>query len=266
MSSKIIYLLPYGGLCNRINAITSCIQFAKKHKFILKIYWENNKDLSADFNDLFKEVDMNYISFVKLRWYHTLYFRARKSNLYFPRFSRTIFGINQIEDWSSKQGDLNQVIKGGRNYLSTCHSIGEKGVISAVFKLNVNLTRRLENIQKEFSTNTIGVHIRRGDHIKAIEASPITDFYMKMDKEVAKNKSTVFYLATDSNEIKNFLQERYKGKIIVNNTPLNRTSLSGMYGAVIDLWALSSVSKIIGTKYSMFSLVASEIQGIELDI
>ena len=78
--------MPYGGLCNRINAITSCIEYAEKYNFILKIYWENNIDLSADFNDLFKEVDMNFVSIVKLRWYYALYFRARKKIYFYLEF------------------------------------------------------------------------------------------------------------------------------------------------------------------------------------
>lgn len=112
----------------------------------------------------------------------------------------------------------------------------------------------------------VGVHIRRGDHIRAIEASPIESFYFKMDKELSENRNTMFYLATDSIEVKNSLEKRYNGKIITYNMPLTRTSLTGMYGAVIDLWALSNTSKLIGTKLSMFSKVASEIHGVKLDL
>ena len=93
----------------------------------------------------------------------------------------------------------------------------------------------MDTIQNEFSTNTVGVHIRRGDHIRAIKASPIENFYFKMEKEVSKNKNTMFYLATDSIEVKNLLQKRYSGKIITYKMPLTRTSLTGMYGAIIDL-------------------------------
>jgi len=265
-SSKTIYLLPYGGLCNRINAISSSIQFINENHYKLKIYWENSVDLAADFEDLFEAIDMKNVELLKLQWYHILYFRVRKSNLFIPRILRTFAGLNQIENWSSKSGSLNQAIKGDKNYLSTCHAIGEKGDISRVFKPNSILSKELKNVQENFSTNTIGVHIRRGDHAKAIDASPIEGFYTKMDNEILKDANTKFYLATDSEEVKNSLEKKYEGRIITYETPLTRTSISGMHGAIIDLWNLSSCKKVIGTKLSMFSLVSSEIKGVKLDL
>lgn len=266
MSAKTLYLLPYGGLCNRINAISSCIKFVENTDVKLKIFWENNVDLTADFLDLFEPIKIENVSFIKLKWYHIIYFRARKRNLFIPRVLRSILSINQIENWSSKQGNLRDKINGSKNYLSTCHSIGNKGRISDVFKPIAFLNEELRSLQEKFSKKTIGVHIRRGDHISAIKASPIENFYIKMDEEIAKDENTVFYLATDSKEIKRSLEKRYQGKIISYDMPLTRKSKFGMFGAIIDLWALSLTGKIIGTKLSMFSLVASEINETKLDL
>lgn len=261
-----MYLLPYGGLCNRINAIASCVQFVNENNYKLKVFWENNVDIAADFCDLFEIVNLNNVELIKLRWYHVLFFRVRRKNFYIPRIIRKILGVNQIEDWSSKSGDLKSVIKEGKNYLSTCHSVGDKGDVSDFFRPNEFLNEELKKVLQKFSGNTIGVHIRRGDHTRAIDASPIDGFYDKMDKEIKLDNTTKFYLATDSKEVKINLNKRYEGRIITYNTPLTRTSISGMQGAIIDLWSLSSSRKIIGSKFSMFSLVSSEIKGVKLDL
>ncbi|UMB60795.1 hypothetical protein MHL31_00950 [Lutibacter sp. A80] len=266
MSTKTLYLLPYGGLCNRINAISSSIKFIENTDIKLKIFWENNLDLKADFIDLFEPIKIKNVTLIKLQWYHIVYFRARKTNLFIPRILRNLLGINQIQNWSTKQGNLIDKIEGNKNYLSTCHSIGNKGAIGNVFKPILPLRNELKGLQEKFSKKTIGIHIRRGDHISAIEASPIENFYTKMDEEIIKDKNTVFYLATDSKEIKSSLEKRYQGKIISYEMPLTRKSKSGMFGAIIDLWALSYTSKIIGTKLSMYSLVASEINETKLEL
>lgn len=263
--TRVIYLLPYGGLCNRINAITSVVNFSNENNFKLKIFWEKNSDLSADFTDLFEDLNLENVLIVKLRWYSFLYFRARKANLFLPKIFRLIIGFNQVQDWSSKLGNLNEVLRCGKNYLSTCHSIGDKKGIDKLFIPKSVFLSELIALQKKFSENTIGVHIRRGDHIRAIKASPIESFYSKMDQEIKTNENTKFYVATDSEKVKKDLKERYNGRIIMYDSPLTRTTYLGMSGAIIDLWALSSTKKIIGTPFSTFSIVASEIGGIDLN-
>ncbi len=262
---KHIYLLPYGGLCNRINTMTSTINLVKASNLSLTVFWENNVDLTADFKDLFCELEINNIKIVKLRWYHFLFFRARKKNLLIPKLIRFIFGFKQIEDLSTQSNvRLENLGNSKYTYLSTCHAIGCKGNISEIFIPKESLTQKLNSLISDFSENIIGLHIRRGDHIKAIKASPMDNFYRLMDLEIDKNNETKFFIATDSKEVKEDLLLRYDDRIISQNVDLRRNKLEGMHGAVIDLWALSETKKIIGTNLSTFSVVASEIGGIEL--
>jgi hypothetical protein len=107
----------------------------------------------------------------------------------------------------------------------------------------------------------VGVHIRRTDHIKCIENSPIEFFIDSMNEEPTDTK---FYLATDCLETKNKLKEIFKERIITSAFPLKRTSREGIRGALQDFVSLSNCSKIIGTKYSSFSEMAALYGSIEL--
>lgn len=107
----------------------------------------------------------------------------------------------------------------------------------------------------------VGVHIRRTDHTKCIEHSPLEFFIDTMNKEAV---STKFYLATDCFETKNKLKEMFKERIYTSDIILKRTSKEGIKGALQDFVSLSKCSKIIGTKYSSFSEMASLYGGNEL--
>jgi len=107
----------------------------------------------------------------------------------------------------------------------------------------------------------VGVHIRRTDHTKCIEQTPLDFFIDMMNKEAF---STKFYLATDCLGTKNKLKEMFKERIYTSDILLKRTSKEGVKGALQDFVSLSKCSKIIGTKYSSFSEMAALYGGIEL--
>ena len=110
----------------------------------------------------------------------------------------------------------------------------------------------------------VGVHIRRTDHTKCIENSPLEYFIDMMNKVNKEDISTKFYLATDCLETKNKLKEMFKERIYTSDIVLKRTSKEGVKGALQDFVSLSNCSKIIGTKYSSFSEMAALYGNIEL--
>lgn len=58
----------------------------------------------------------------------------------------------------------------------------------------------------------------------------------------------------------------YGKRILTNTPPLNRDSLEGMIGAVVDLWSLSRTKKIWGSYYSSYSEMAAILGNINLEI
>lgn len=59
----------------------------------------------------------------------------------------------------------------------------------------------------------IGVHIRRTDNLASIRQSPIELFYQKLDEKIKEDGKVAIYLATDSEEVKREMKERYGDRI-----------------------------------------------------
>ena len=114
-----------------------------------------------------------------------------------------------------------------------------------------------------FTQKAIGVHIRRGDHMKARERSPASAFIKAMDAEPA---DTVFVVATDSNTEKALINERYKGRIWFPATSLSRMTQKGMDDAVSDFMALARCKRILGSYASSFSELAALYGDVPLEV
>ena len=84
---KTLTLVPIGGLANRFYAITSAIAFCKDYNVKLKVIWFKDKGMGADFHSLFElseEVDKSNVEIIDAKWYHYIYDRPRKRNLWLP--------------------------------------------------------------------------------------------------------------------------------------------------------------------------------------
>ena len=123
---------------------------------------------------------------------------------------------------------------------------------------------RINSITAQFSENTIGVHIRRTDHIKAMAACSVDDYESEMERLTKVDANVKFFLATDDAGVKQRLETKFAGKIITQQTRLSRSDSEGMLGSVVDLWALAATKKIIGSYGSSYSELAAELGAIEM--
>ncbi len=57
MIQKLLILIPFGGLANRMRVIRSGISLAQKYNLKLKIYWIKRDELNCGFEDLFQSID-----------------------------------------------------------------------------------------------------------------------------------------------------------------------------------------------------------------
>jgi hypothetical protein len=114
------------------------------------------------------------------------------------------------------------------------------------------------------TSQIVGVHIRRGDNEKATSESPSELFWEAMEKY---SSSTVFYLATDSMDVRNEAIERFPNRILfASNSLLSRNDPIGCRDAVVDFFCLSRCSEIIGSYYSSFSEMAAMYGEVPLRI
>jgi len=265
-------LVPEGGLCNRIYALTSAVAFAKKHGIQLTIIWLKDWGMGAGFYDLFDlspavenvEIkDAGFVDFFK-------YAKPIKSNFFLPKlyqkrkFDAVYFWYKEqvsVEEWYFSRPDAHNF------YLFHCQKFYDNtGFLNLLLPVR-SIQKRIDEQTNLLSPHTVGVHIRRTDLASTIEPqSPLSAFIEKMQQEIVLNPETNFYVASDSPEEKKKLADTFGNRIITVENNLKRDTKEGIIDALIELHTLASTKKILGSYYSSYSTLASEIKEIPLEI
>ena len=265
---KRITLVPIAGLCNRMNAILSGILYKQSHNDVdLSIYWWKSHDCYCSFDDLFlplKQFDVKPLKFS---------FKCRPGvlrNLYFPDFFRWLFYDAYYHNCAFKNYNFDEEIKNKHNIYITAfnsfcqYSYEDVNSIGTISVLQPELQQRLEKVTDSWNDDIIGLHIRRTDNMRSTLNSPTENYFHAVDNELCKNPRARFYIASDSELVKNEFINRYGRDIILTqDLRLDRGSVQGMKDAVVELYTLASCSKIYGTAYSTYSLLASKIYNKE---
>ncbi len=269
-----ITLRPVGGLCNRLLAIDSMIRICESIQKDLKVVWIKNEDLGCFFSDLYTPLEHPSIKIelIELENRPLIYsdrlmddLHQKVYNTFLKIFQKTRFDfVMHTSEMARKKAmgyNFHVLSKYNNPYISSWGRM-EKG------KFNSSLFKPKKEIQKSvppFPTPTVGVHIRRSDHQLAISKTPFEKFIQAMNEELKLEPRTHFFIASDSADVKSELTDIYQDKITtITNESAIRNSTDGMISAMIDLYSLANTSKIIGTGISTFTLMASEINGIEL--
>jgi hypothetical protein len=96
----------------------------------------------------------------------------------------------------------------------------------------------------------VGVHIRRTDNTHSIKGSPTSAFFEAMDQYP---RDTLFYVATDDINERYALVNRYPGRLLPRVTlNLERHTLKGVEGAVLEFFALARCTEVLGSAASSF--------------
>lgn len=269
-----ITLRPVGGLCNRLFAIDSMIRICETIEKDLKIIWIRNEELGSFFSELYKPLNHPTVK-IELLEFDKRPFLFSDRLLSNPRqkLFNTLLKVYQLFYFdrvfhASHTAKLN---KSGFDFHELKHF--KSPYISSWGRLDHQLFNKkffkpIDRIHEKFltfSSPTIGVHIRRTDHQLVINKTPLIKFYEVMDNEIKKNPEVKFFIASDSAEVKIQLATKYPDQLITHSPEKSdRSSSTGMINAMIDLYSLANTEKIIGTAMSTFTLMASEINGIEL--
>lgn len=265
-----ITLVPTAGLCNRMNAILCAIASYEQYKIPTEIYWEKTNDCYADFSDLFEPLNHPNIQVKPLKKFYLK--PGGKSLLYMPNILRFFYfdvsyNANKLSIMESKLDSLCRNKE--RIYITSfnryCIIPPIKDLVSTYFKPAKDIEEHFNEVTENYYTpNTIGVHIRRTDNLAAIRNNPIEKYISLMDNELRVESDTNFYLATDCDEVRTKMIERYGERIIPTRYTLNRSSVQGMKDAVTELYCLGKTKKIIGSSNSTYSQISSDLYKIEL--
>ncbi len=248
-----------------MRAMASGVTVALHYGCPTTIYWNNTLGLKADFSQLFAPIDIPNIKMVEN---HKWLFDIGYTRDYLLRWPLLKCKYQTIYNYSiQNHPDISQLISpNGKKdlLLISCFSMASHYPVNRLFIPQSSIMHIIESITETYSRNTVGIHIRRSDNKEAISKSPLEAFTAMMDYEISKDRQVKFFVASDNEDTKDFLRDRYPERIISLNTKADRNSLVGMQNAVTELFCLSKTRKIIGSCYSSFSEIAAELGGIEL--
>lgn len=247
-----IHLIPWGGLGNRFRAINGAIELLKiLPGSTLIVRWYPHKELNANVFDLIENVanvhfenneikDWIFKHIIKWKWlekFNQIY------RLIFKLFYDEVIFDYELKSNSSKIHW--QDFQAKKVLIISCREI---------FKFNDfrNFTFKQEVIDTSLliPENTIGVHVRRGDHHEIIHGSPL-DHYLNYLHQEGNNFDKIF-LATDDQAVKDLFKVQFKDKLIIQDKPLSRNSFTGIVSAINDLIGLSKCKTVLGNSKSSF--------------
>lgn len=281
MDYRKFVIRPFGGLGNRLWALDSFASLCKDiglKKFTM--IWEKEENLNCSFSDLFQDVEhievLEIHPFNKFQFntYWQIYNSFPPNHYKYPLF-HTLFGREKTIQRRMYDSDVEQAImenfnfkKLARNrsvYIATNRRFYSQTTYSTYLKPVDRLQNKIDEIVSLFTSSTVvGVHLRRGDHMLTREGSPVEAFISLMENEIASDKSTSFFLSTDSIDEGQVLISRFGDRVLTRNRNLDRNSTRGIQDALIDIYCLSRCSKLIGSLSSSFSDVAAKIGNIPL--
>lgn len=261
---KTVSIIPHAGLCNRMRAIASGIRIAQKMGARANVYWNVTPDCNAKFKDLFADLQMDGVTLVENK--SLMYKVKMRKYLNVPLMLQKLCNDQVIYDFDRNcRGDIFPLLNFKKSLLlHSCYIMCDYDSLALMFKPAPSVNLEIEKLTSSFSARTIGIHIRGTDHTRSKTQSPLSKFLELMDAEIDKDDAVTFFLATDELDVKQMILKKYGARIITNQVQLNRNTHEGMKGGVVDLFALSRTSKIIGSYGSSYSEVAAELGGIEL--
>lgn len=271
MSGKFV-LEAVGGLGNRMRALDSAIGFCNKYDKELHLVWPFFKGLNCPFDSLFERPDAvvsisSPSEYSKSKLVRNIKVSRRKIARSFYRFfyDKVIFK-KQVYTLLEQDFNFDDLARFEDIRLQTDQRFFQAGDPFSDFRPVSRLAAEIEKYTEQFSaSNTVGIHIRRTDHVWAIRHSPTEKFIELMYGELDGDPATRFFLATDSPEEEMALSAVFGDKIITyGKSSLDRESVAGIQDALVDMYLLAGTNKIIGSFTSSFSEVASEIGGIPL--
>lgn len=271
---------PLGGLCNRIRTIVSARRVAGWQKRDLTVLWRVNEELGARFEDLFEPVaDMTVIN-IPEHGLAGLPLRIRHSYAGIPAGAVKRLGVRLLRrlffERTLEADECRRRVESNRGFGDVRDTrrlllIGYDWICNGPFdfsflKPQASIRARIESVTSRYEGRTIGVHIRRTDHDRSIQNSPLALFITHMEEELRQHAGTRFYVATDDPGTDRELKARFGSAIIPVERVYGRSDLGGIQSAMVDLYCLSRTLRILGSHQSSFSETACRLGNSNLTV
>lgn len=272
-----IIVEPCAGLGNRFIALASAYHAAKQLDKELVVIWKEESVLGAPMRVLFElPSDIKCVEISEYGYKRNLFGQLRGNRI--KKKYRGLAGkffecddIMKLYEEKGREGVAGQFVKYTDVYVKATNPFWNIFDIDHAFDFispKAAIEDRKNQVLKEAEgKRLVGVHIRRTDHIEAIQNSPLEMFIGKMQEELDRKKETFFYVATDDKATEEELRERFGEKVLTfSGKSLDRNSRQGIEDAYVEMLCLSAGEKILGSFNSTFSVMASRLGNIPLEV
>lgn len=272
-----IIVEPCAGLGNRFIALASAYHAARQTGRKMTVIWKQESVLGAPMEELFELPDNVKVEEIKEYGYKAGLFGQIKGNFIKKRYRKKASKFMECDEimelYNRKStAGVKELVEANKSvYIKATNPFWNIFETDRAFDFITPkehiLKTRDEVLKKAFGKRIIGVHIRRTDHIEAIENSPLELFTQKMKDEISDFADTYFYLATDDKSVEKELKEIFGYRIITfDDKSLDRNSVSGIKDAYVEMLCLAAGEKIYGSFNSTFSLMSAKFGNIPLEV
>lgn len=265
-----LYFVPLNGLGNRMRAMASACHLAAQTGIRLHTVWFKDYALNASFHEIFNPIpDMEVAEAGIID--KVLCMDPCFKNLGIPILLERILFQQTMDCWKVNimlhdgiDFNYQQWVKGKRSKMSCFSEFGNPPVslYPRLFKPVDSVKSEVERRINNFSSHTIGFHIRRTDNNESIANSPIRLFIEAGEREISEHDDTKIYLATDDQPTKRAMRSHFGDRVLISSRPSSRTSLEGILDGLADMYTLAYTSVIYGSYGSTFSDVAAKVSKV----
>jgi hypothetical protein len=274
------------GLANRMRALDSALAMGRELGVEVRLRWPVDPDLGCPFEELFDPIPgLAEVVDFKPPAIANEYDPARNFLRRIPLAVAAVNAARAIRRRASEASprhrylglrDVEGMLETPERILELCRRYdvdirtyqrfwrGERDFVG--FAPAPSVRRAVEGLA-ERCRGAIGVHVRRGDNVVAIANSPVSLFMDRMRSIVRGNSSARFFVATDSPEVLQALRGEFGDRIAHHEkSSLDRGDPGAIKDALIDLYCLASCERILGSYWSSFTDVASELGRVPKDV
>lgn len=267
MGAKVYTIIPQGGLCNRMRSLDAALALAAATGRELVVQWDLDRGLNCRFEMLF-EIPAG-VARIDTR-NHTGRF-AKQCKTITKRLNRLRYDLclyeHDLARYAAKHPDLAALDSYGSVLIASCQRFYGAPPHYTSLRPTAENRAEIDRLIARFATNTIGIHIRRTDHVHAIAKSPTERFIATMEQAVRQDADVRFFVATDSPKTEQELIERFPGRIITHpKRSLDRSDAVAIQDALVDVYGLAACTRIFGSVDSSFSETAAQLGRIPLQM
>jgi hypothetical protein len=263
-----ITVLPEGGLCNRLRVVASSLMLSQAVSQSLRVLWMQTPDFNARFDALFDTAGLPF----ELQEGRAMSVPARallRSREGLARLRGVlVLGPAQTEPGAFDIAQAAARIGGRDVFIRTNSKLGGRTGMFAPFRPSGRALDELERLRPRLAAS-VGVHIRRTDNLRATAESTLDRFesLMLAEQKLAQQHALpdpLFFVATDEPAALGQLRRRFGDTVWeYPKRALARDNPVACVDAVVDLYALASTRKLIGSYWSSFTDTAADIRGID---